>query len=252
MFPKLTNWLLRKPVAHDNVVEAKKELRDAIVKYFDQKFFGQKTFTDTVVIWVSDSQQAKHSYVRDKEFETELRAELEDKELKAISKAKFVFRTAHPPQELELIAEGVYIQLIATGIKPPQEIYTRAKITVVKGKGSLMENEYILDAQKQTEYNIGRGVENNNHLVIKENDPVNSELNNCVSRQHAKIVFVAEKGFCLQSRNENNRTIINRNNQRADDLKELNRIAILQDGDEIELGKSVCLKFEVLKEKTKQ
>jgi hypothetical protein len=256
MFKKIWNWLLGKPeteknVAHSNVVDAKKEMNETIVKFFNQNFFGQKTFTDTVVIWVANSQPEKQSYVRDKEFETELCTELENRQLVAISKVQFLFKTENPPQELGLaeIAKGIYIQLLAVNTQPiesPKEVCDKAKITIVTAKGSLMKNSYILDAEKQTEYNIGRGVENNNHIVIKEHDPANSEINSRVSRLHAKIVFIVGKGFCLQSRNEDNRTIINRNNLRITDLKDLNTKALLQTYDEIELGKSVCLLFEHL------
>jgi len=253
MFKKIWNWLLGKPqtektATHDNMVDAKKELRDAIVTFFSKNFFGQKTFTDTVVIWISNN-QSKQSYVRDKKFENELRVELENRQLKAISKAEFVFKTENPPLKLELakIAEDVYIQLVAASIKTPEEISTQAKITIVKGKGSLMKNKYILDAKKQTEYNIGSNLVKNNHIVINYNDLQHPENQN-VSRQHAKIVFVAGKGFHLQSRNENNRTIINRNNQRIADLTDLNKKKLLYNNDEIELGKSVCLKFEIVAE----
>ena len=124
-------------------------------------------------------------------------------------------------------------------------VFTKAKITISNGKGSLMQEEYILDAAKKTEYNIGRGEGNYNHIVIKENDPGHYETNSRISRDHAKIVFVAEKGFFLQSRNETNRTIINRNEQRFADLKDLNAKSLLRNDDEIELGKSVCLRFQI-------
>jgi hypothetical protein len=251
MLKKLLNSLIGKPETN-NVVDAKKELRDAIVMYFNQKFLGQKIFTDTVVVWISDVQPEYQSYIRsgEIEFKNDLCTELDDRQLYAISKAKIVFKTENPPQEFTKIADGVYIQLFAEneGIRKLQEVCSKAKITIVKGKGSLMKGKYILDAEKQTEYNIGRGVENNNHIVIKDNDPANSEINNRVSRQHAKIVFVTGIGFCLQSRNETNRTIIKRNNQRIDDICDLFRKLPLQHNDEIELGKSVCLRFEIIAE----
>jgi len=265
MLKKLWNFVIgaletEKPVVtHNNRVDAKKELRDAIVKYFIKKFLTQKNFTDTVRVWISDMQPEYQSYIRNEEpeFKNELCTELDNRQLNAISKAKIEFKTENPSQE-ELaksaqIAKGVYIQLLAKEevIEKLKDVYTKAKITLVKGKGSLMKTKYMLDAEKQPEYNIGRGTENNNHIIIKDDDTANSEINNRVSRQHAKIVFVSGKGFCLQSRNESNRTFINRNNERFDDLTDLNKKTLLQNNDEIELGKSVCLRFEIIDDNIK-
>jgi len=241
MFKKIWNGLLGKP---DNAVEAQQELCDVIVEYLNEKFSGaEETFTDTVVVWVSNSQQVKQSYVRNKKFENKLRLKLENYQLDAISKATIEFKTENPPQELDLpeIAEGigVYIQFVPT---KEEKICTKAKITIANRKGSLKKKEYILDTHKiQTEYKIGR--DENNYIVITQDD---KKLYESVSRTHAKIIFLVGRGFYLQSLNINNRTIINRNNQRVADLTDENTKVLLYDKDEIELGKSVCLKFNII------
>lgn len=238
----------------DNAVDSQKNLLNAITTYFKKHFLGRKTFTDTVVLWIDNEHPSYQNYARDKEFDTQLKTEFENKELYAIANAKFVFRTENPPQDLGLpiLIEGVYLQLIPLE-EIKQEIITKAKITIFNGKGSLKRDKYILDSLKQIEYNIGRGDEDHNHIVINEDDSTHKEANSYVSRQHAKVVFVAEKGFYLQSCNESNRTIIKRNNQRFADLKDLNTRILLLDNDVIELGKSVCLKFEnSTKSKTKK
>jgi hypothetical protein len=256
MTNKLINWLLGKqeeakkdkPAQQDNVVVGKRKLLNVICG-FSKQFFGKTEFTDTVVVWVANSQPAYQNFVRETNFETEVRAALQNKQLTAVSKAKFEFKTENPPAELALsaIADGVYIQLVAPqkAEKMLKEVFSKAKISISDGKGSLAQSEYLLDAAKHQTFNIGRGTDFNNFVVIDGE----SELNSNVSRQHAKIVFIADKGFFLQSRNTSNRTIINRNFERFADLKDLYTKIQLKDGDEIELGKSVCLKFEILKEK---
>jgi hypothetical protein len=258
MANKILNWLLDKqketkeikPVTENNAVAGKQKLLDTICE-FCKPFFGTTEFTETVVVWVNNSQLVYQSFLRSTTFATELRTELQNRQLIAVSKAKFEFKTENPPAELDLpeIAKGVYIQLVAKQKveKQQKEVFTKAKLSISAGKGSLTQNKYILDAKKQTEYNIGRGTDKN-HIVIKDNDLENNEINSRVSRAHARIVFVVDKGFYLQSRNEQNRTIINRNNQRFADLKDLNTKVLLQDSDEIELGKSVCLKFKIVAE----
>jgi FHA domain. len=243
-----------KIVTHDNMVDAKKELHDAIVRYFLQYFLGHKKFTDTIVIWISDTQQEYQNYIRSDEmgFKNDLCVELDNRQLYAISKANIEFKTKTPPQEFTKILDGVYIQLIAKNkdVEEQEEVFYQAKITNVKGKGSLEKNKYLLDVNKQIEYNIGRGEGSGNHIIIKENDSANNEINSRVSRQHAKIVFVVGKGFYLQTCNPENRTIVNRKNQRVYDLTDLEKRVLLQNNDEIELGKSVCLKFEIIDNNT--
>jgi len=254
MSNKIINFLLGKqeekpekqPATQDNAVENKQKLLNAICEFF-RPFFGTTEFTDTIVVWVANSQPVFQNFVREKTFETELRAELQNRQLIAINKAKFEFKTENSPVELNLqeIASGVYIQLVAPPQKeelPVKEVFTKAKISIANGKGSLAQNEYLLDAEQQTTFNIGRGTEYSNFVVIDGDN----ELNNRVSRQHSKIVFQANKGFFLQSRNTDNRTIINRKLERFADIKDLNTKILLQNDDEIELGKSVCLKFEIV------
>jgi len=239
MLKKIKNWLLlqEETEKNNNPVDAQKKLRDAIMDYFRKHFSGQKTFT--VVLWIDNSKPIYQIYVLDEAFKYRLGAELESKNLKV----KFEFRTENPPQDsgFSEITEGVYIEL-----KPQTstEIHSKAKITVFNNKGSLMKYEYMLDGTKQTEYNIGRGENNYNHIVIRENDPVHHEINNCVSREHAKIVFIPEEGFCLKLRyiidipvdgRCTPRTIIHRNNQRYKKLETLDPEK-LKHNDEIELG----------------
>jgi hypothetical protein len=254
---KFMNWLLGKPaetaekpdMVTDNIVDCQSNLINLIVEYFRFSFGREEPFTESFVIWVGNSNQQYQSLVREQKFKTLLCLELENRQLFAASKAKIDFKTENPPQKFEKITTGVYIQFLVKNekiVENPKDVCTKAKITVVKGKGSLMKTKYILDAEKQLEHNIGRGTGSNNHIVIKENDLANSEINSQVSHQHAKIIFIVGKGFYLQSRNETNRTIINRNHQRFDDLTDLNKQVLLQNNDEIELGKSVCLKFEII------
>jgi len=260
MSKKIWNWVIGKQEPEtetkvaktDNAVDAQKELLDAITVFFKQHFFGIKTFTDTVVLWVDNSNPVYQSYVRNKELKSNLKTELDNKQLYAISNAKFEFKTENPPQDMRLpsIAEGVYIQLIAK--EKEDGIQDKAIISIFNGKGSLMEPEYRLDGTIQTEYNIGngRGDGKNNDIIINDDDTANKEINSFVSRQHAKIVFVPEKGFCLKTRNEENRTIVYRKNQRVKNLEVLIDKFLLKDNDVIELGDKdnpLLLKFEIEK-----
>jgi len=242
----------KQPTNTDTVVDWQQNMIDLIVGYFNS-LRGKEEFNESFVIWVSHNNPQCQSIVADEKFGKALQTELENRELTAASKASITFKTENPPQDAgfyELKNEtisGIFIQRIENSVEIKPTVSELAKITVSKGKGSLMQNEYTLDASKKIAYNVGRGENFNNHIIINdsENDP-KYEINCQVSREHAKIVFVPKKGFYLQSRNVTNRTIINRNNERFADLVDLDTKTLLQNNDEIELGKAVCLTFEII------
>lgn len=226
-----------------------------IVEYFNFSFGKEESFTGTFVIWVGNSNPQYQSLVHEQNFEKNLRNELENRQLFAASNAKIDFKTENPPQDagyLELKNDkisDIYIQRIEKEVEPEEtNTITKARISILNNRGSLMQEEYILDATKQTEYNIGRGEGNYNNIIIRENDSEHTE-NGYVSSRHAKIIFIERQGFCLQSRNDNNRTIINRNNQRFAKITKTESKTPLKNNDEIELGypeKKVCLLFEII------
>lgn len=234
--------------ASDNVVDARQQIIDLLVKYFNFSFGKKEPFAESFVVWIDNSNSQYQTLVREVDFAKSLQTELENRQLFAASKAEIVFKTENLPQDANFEElkydsgekSGIFIQVKEFSVA------ARAKISISNNKGSLVKKKYILDASKQTEYNVGSNREtNDNHIIIDFHDEQYPE-NQRVSLVHAKIVFIADKGFYLQSRNEGNRTIINRDNQRFDDLSDLNKKTLLQNNDEIELGKSVCLRFEVI------
>lgn len=240
-----------RPPAADNIVDVRQKTINLLVEFFNFSF-GEESLSGNYVVWVSNKKPQLQSMVRKVDFMNSLQLELENGQLWAASKAEIIFKTENPPQDAgfkelkddENKESGIFIQWIEEN--EPTVVMPRAKLFISNNKGSLVKEEYLLDASKQTEYNIGSNREaNKNHIEIDFYDEQN-ENNERVSLVHAKIVFVADRGFYLQSRNEKNRTIINRDNQRIADLTDLNSQVLLKNNDEIELAKSVCLRFEVI------
>ena len=139
-----------------------------------------------------------------------------------------------------------------------KRVVKRATISVFGGKGSLLQAQYelsseTLEKERRKYYNIGRGeypdIEGGNyrqnHIAI--DDKNNLETNRYVSRSHARIGYAENIGFYLQvemggSRLSGNRTRI----FRGEDKIEVENVEVkepLYDGDLIELGKAVVLKF---------
>ena len=151
---------------------------------------------------------------------------------------------------------SIYLQEQEKGFE--KSIVKKACITVFGGKGSLLQEQYELSSETLKKehrkyYNIGRGEFPNmeigsyrqNHIGI--DDKNNLETNKFVSRAHARIGYSENIGFYLQveyggSRLSGNRTRI----FRGEDKIEVENIEVkepLHDGDLIELGKAVVLKF---------
>ncbi len=135
----------------------------------------------------------------------------------------------------------------------------KASVSIAYGKGDLEKNIYMLSSDElkkehKKQYNIGRQefptMENGNyrHNNIVIDDTKNRDINGHVSRAHAHIGYSETIGFYLQvefdgSRLSGNRTRIIRNDEKIE-VENINAKEPLIDGDLIELGKTVLLKFK--------
>ena len=244
--------------AVNSIIGLRKELLGLIVNHhFFQPFWDADTISEIFVLWVTADKPAYQIEVRKKDFPDALHKEFDDAELKAVGAALWLIETAPLPHNSRFIqlADGIYLEIRdAAGIasEPAEDIPAKAQISIANNSGTLVQHEYLLDADKQRVYQIGRGekdkMDRENHIVISD-DTANSmyDNNKYVSSAHAQIVFVSGKGFCVQSINDNNRTIVYRYENRIADLRDLHSMSMpLQDGDRIELGKKVSLQFKII------
>jgi len=240
----------------DNIADLRNNLLNAIIRYF-KPYYGKRSFSDFIVIWISNEKPLLQAEVRDNTFIADLRTEFQNQQYDALVDASIIFETGNPLQDAGFveITDGVFIELRPQKEKKI-EIPTTAKISAVNGMGSLLKNEILLDSGKQKTYNIGRSevVRENgihvNHIVIRDDDPSQSQHNDCVSRTHAKIVFKDSIGFCLQVFAKGCRPLGGSvtkvlRSENSEELRDINTLYPLCDGDFIELGKAVLLKFEV-------
>lgn len=140
-----------------------------------------------------------------------------------------------------------------------EETGTQAKISSMKGYGSIIGDIVHLQPNSEKVYNIGRGKNvqtksgnfRTNDIAV-DDDESNSEYQNNlhVSKSHAHISYKQTVGFVLYvdeggTYYSGKRTRIQRSGRREPiDLGSDIKIPYpLQDGDIIELGKKVCLKF---------
>jgi len=142
-------------------------------------------------------------------------------------------------------------------------IIAKARIKAIQGE--LQELSYIIDSANSNNFNIGRGanprlengVMHKNYIVVKDKedfidtDDENIHFNRYVSRAHACIAFSNTSGFMLKVYDggcykTGNRTRIFRENSQPIDVQNTQIVYPLQHNDQIELGKSVILHFELI------
>ena len=176
------------------------------------------------------------------------------------------FSIGKPAPELRATKIGdndlEYLQ-IEIDVPPPP--FCKAEISIFGEAGSLVEDKYILSPEDMKEkritcYNIGAGKfpklptgYRENHIAI-DDDPTSKMVakNKFVSRMHAHIGFSERFGFFLQvemdgTRLMGKRTRIFRGEEKIECENPEAKIP-LQDGDLIELGKAVVLRYIQLNE----
>lgn len=180
------------------------------------------------------------------------------------------FTLGKPAPELHATRIGdndlEYLQVIEEE-KVPEQVSCKAVISVFGEAGSLVEDKYIISVEDMKEkmitfYNIGAGKfpkiptgYRENHIAIDDNpgSPM-MEKNKFVSRTHARIGFSDKFGFYLQvekdgSRLMGKRTRIFRSGvEKPIECENPEAKIPLQDGDLIELGKAVVLRYKQLNE----
>jgi len=237
-----------------NAIDTEEKILSSIVKVFDSVYKGKKSnlHNKKFTLWVADNRL--FDMVKGQNFSNELILKL----------ANEGYNTAWNSVRLEMPAQNHTFTRISDHIflqiedkEAIRSVGQKAKITVVQGKGSLLQEMYLLDSKERQRYNIGVGILpdmegkgfRENHIVIDDSPhSPHYENNKYVSRAHAYISFSEMDGFCLQvemggSRIYNGRTRILRCEEKIE-VDNLENQEPLQDGDIIELGKSVYLRFE--------
>lgn len=226
-------------------------------------FTGSDDFAG-LTIWVND--QAFH-VISKESFKKDLKASFDSMRLYSLGNGdiKVVNGVPTPQDEASpLVRNGIiapdkiWIRLVPKGrVEVP---HAKATISVFQELGSCRQNEYVLSAEDRTVYRIGRGsicrkrgaAYRVNDIIIEE-DNTNQDiqkLNNYVSSSQADIIL-EDGGFFLKAMPSGCRasggspTKIIRN-QEPTELRDTVSMHRLNDGDIIELGKSVLLIFRIV------
>ncbi len=213
-----------------------------------------------LVIWLDADQLTFQAYDTESYRQRFLAALLNECDMKfdAVS-----FSLGKPEESLRPTPVGksgkVFLQIVDE--QPVRtSVSCKASISIFGNAGSLLKNKYILSSdemreKKITAYNIGAGEfpqvptgYRENHIAIDDNPngPM-IEKNKFVSRMHAHIGYSDTLGFYLQVERDGTRLMGKRTRIfRGKQIIEMENPMVkeaLQDGDLIELGKAVVLRY---------
>lgn len=237
-------------------IDTEENLLNAIVQVFNKVYKGKKIdLTNKIfTLWVAD--QLIYDNVEKQDFFEQLTTRLDDEGYMQTVWNKV--RLERPPQDnmFTKVTEHIFLQMESIEVQKPAA--REAKITVVPGKGSLLQEAYLLNSEECKHYNIGVGIlpdmrgkgSRENHIAIDDNvDSSQYEHNKYVSRAHAHIGFSDKYGFFLQveaggSRVYSGRTQILRKDKAPIEVENLELPIPLENGDLIVLSKAVVLRYE--------
>lgn len=241
---------------YDNIID----LQDAVIRAIAQALVPLRGRDDLrgIVLYAHDDLYA--NALQDENFEQQLRLRFDADLFYSLGRGSIELKVGQPAPSLHAtvaIPDHVSFVLQSPRIQHAPHAGGRATLELVDGTGSLHTPAVSFPCEEGVLIRIGRGAVSRkygqlrqNDVVIRTDDP-NAELqrlNNAVSSAHADIV--CQKGnFYLQAQPSGCRpeggsaTKIFRGHQSPVELRTSHMLYLLRDGDIIELGKTVCLRF---------
>lgn len=241
----------------DNAIDMRKRIIDTIVGRLRSMALSHDKACLT--IWVDDV--ITERILEDPSFMPDLRTSLDNALLDSLGGGKIDIKPQAPPEEsraIEISPQKVYITLGAA-IAPKKPPTPKIMVKPIEGTGSTSEAEYILDSRKKQVFHIGRGLTvrkpgqmRQNDIIINVNDPDMEiqDRNNHVSSSQADIIY-KNGNFYIKAMPSGCRAIGGSptkiiRNETASELRDINTLFPLCDGDIIELGRSVMLSVSTI------
>lgn len=255
-------------IEEEQQLESMDELRRKICDLSERLFADVEIGTDKkMVIWVDTDELFFRSYNTEKNCKNIQSALVNEC---GVSFEDVTFHMGKPSVEIRNsctpVGKSGKVMMQVVENKPEKiDVHKKASISIFGSSGSLLKDEYILSSDEMREksipvYNIGVGEcpqlptgYRQNHIAI-DNNPNSPmiEKNKYVSRKHAHIGFSDEFGFYLQVELDGTRLVGKRTRIfRGEKIIEMDNPqakVTLQDGDLIELGKAVVLRYIDIKE----
>lgn len=248
-------------------LDSKDELHRNICDLSERLFADVEMGADKrMVIWVDADVNIFKSYDTEK-YRKSIQSALVNE--CGVTFEDITFHMGKPSEEMRISCtpvgkSGKVMMQIIENRPEKVEVHKKASISIFGNAGCLLKEKYILSSDEMKEkkiqaYNIGAGEfpeipsgYRHNHIAIDDNpqSPM-IEKNKFVSRMHAHIGYSEKFGFYLQVERDGTRLMGKRTRIfRGEHIIEMENLTVkepLQDGDLIELGKAVRLRYIELK-----
>ena len=255
------------PKEEPQELESKENLLRSVISTLTQKIeYAADTQGKKLVIWLDCNEELVFNNYNSDLYRQQMLSYLINEKGFGFEQVEFIM--GQPAAELKASSIGKnkleYLKVIENK-EVKKTLSAKAEICIFGDAGSLKQDKYILSSEEMkkkmiTAYNIGAGQfprvptgYRENHIAIDDN-PASPmvEKNKFVSRMHAHIGFSDKFGFYLQvekdgTRLMGKRTRIFRGEEKIECDNPQAKIP-LQDGDLIELGKAVVLRYIQLNE----
>lgn len=210
-----------------------------------------------------------HFWIRDKElgailktdsFEKKLRLAFDNNEMDYLGGCEYKYTYGRlADEENPIIINSGKLEITPINIEKKDEAAWNAEISIISNTGSLEKPFYTLFKEEGKVFHVGRGQISRkngtyriNDIVIRDNDSDETiqKNNNCVSSAHCDIVvkdgiyyLSATKNGCRTEGGSATKII---RDQISTEIRDVQTLSPLRDGDIIELGKTVMLKFRMI------
>lgn len=235
-----------------NSIDIQDKVIDAVLKNVKKNFKGQKfNFEEkNLTLWTEDSMV--NLLLDNSKFKNELAKKLYDEQGVKFSSVRVRnYSTVQRPGALEILT-GICMTIDE---EVSEDTVMRARVEVVPGSGSTVEQYYILEPGKTYNIGVGRiasldnGSVRRNDIAIDDNvESPQYDKNKYVSRNHAHISYSEKHGFMLYVdegglRRSGKRTSVARGEGDSVNIEDTLIPLPLKDGDVIVLSKAVRLLF---------
>ena len=246
-----------------NVIDKKEILKNAIVGTLSNNLKGQSADMSDKTLVIHGVDSLFYNSINNAEFIEELVLKINNEIGVVFSGVSVLNDNVGDESAYTKVIDNIYMEIRSEKIRQ-ESLGKKAVFTVLNGRGSLIGGEAVIDTSNvvgslKYNFNIGRGRQSElsdgsfreNCVAVDDNvDCPEYVYNQNVSRCHAHVKYEEGKGFYLYveaggCQMSGNRTRIYRGGIMVNDLNNIKLPFKLEDGDVMELGKTVNLLVKI-------
>ena len=208
-------------------------------------FRGKDDFMG-ITLWIND---ASFAALNDDEFISRLRVAFDDASFRSLGKGKILLRQGRPEEGIaatEFLKDTYWFSYVT---KTPSGVARPAVLTIRDGEGTFEgQAVFDLDPSLKTSWKLGRGrttrkggVFRMNDIIVEGNDYVSSAHLDILLRDGLYYVKVMPSG-CRSTGGSPTKLI---RGGKESELTDINAFYPLEDGDYLDLGKSLLFEFNL-------